>query len=429
MADVADISRRPLFVTSIARSGSTLLCRLLNQHEHIRVASDPLLPLMGMMRTRIVEAAREEGLDVEPPAGCFPDYYFTEPRIQALRAVLAANLDLSVDAEFVSLARRAVSARASIEHPELAGVWSDLRGKTCEELLTACLQRLETALATPSTEWVGVKEVWILELLPALLRAFPLAKFIVLLRDPRATLSSMVALRDVYPDEAGHTLSYARHWRKYVALLRHFERDATTSRSLLSVRYEELVDQPESTWRKLCEFLDVKVSSLPSEMLGPPAERAPVARDHTAELQGVEVRAGKSRTARAWAGNSSYQDSIDGISRGLRDRWKRTFPEFDRRITELVCGPEMKLAGYELEQAPSEVSRPYLVDALEKVNRRDYCWRSDLRSPQRDIDCEFERLEMVRATRNESETRQETHFLFSHVLDALQDQMASRDVA
>jgi len=56
-------------------------------------------------------------------------------------------------------------------------------------------------------KWVGMKEVWIIEFLTPLARAYPEARFIVIMRDPRAVIASMQALARSDPSQLAHTIA------------------------------------------------------------------------------------------------------------------------------------------------------------------------------------------------------------------------------
>ena len=64
-------------------------------------------------------------------------------------------------------------------------------------------------------DWVGIHENWTIDFFIPLARAFPNAKFYIVIRDPRAVFSSNSREQD--KSLVGHIVSYARCHRKLMA--------------------------------------------------------------------------------------------------------------------------------------------------------------------------------------------------------------------
>jgi hypothetical protein len=88
--------------------------------------------------------------------------------------------------------------------------------------------------------------------LPILLEWFPDAQIVHLIRDGRdVTLSLFGRQHDFYVYNAYFAAEY---WESYVEKGRALGRQLTSSQ-YLELRYEDLLDQPETTMRTLCDFL------------------------------------------------------------------------------------------------------------------------------------------------------------------------------
>jgi len=268
------------------------------------------------------------------------------------------------------------AARAAVEAPELVSYLEGLRGATYEELFSRALELLREA--RPARNWVGCKEVWTIEFFAPLARAFPDARFVVILRDPRAVLASLQALAEADATQAAHPLSYCRHWRKEIAFLQRYD-----DLPLHVVRYEQLVADPEPVARGLCDFLEVPFAP---EMLAP-----------------------------AWRGNSSFQERTEGIDASLAERWRTKLAPELLKLAELVCGPEMELAGYPLlgDGGPDESVLVHLVES----DGWDVSWRSDLGDPQLDFALESGRRALLDGEPDVAEIRRA--FLFPEARAAL----------
>lgn len=364
----------PLFVTGLARSGTTLLGRMLGAHPEVEVASDPLLPVFASFRSAVLTAARKAGDDVVDPALPFQDYYFTDPRIRTLDRMQAASLDLPLPPGEQERLAGVLPGRAKDEAADLLDHLGRIRGGTYAEYLASALNVVADARATSKTRYVGVKEVWILELFPALLRAFPDARFLLVMRDPRANLHSMLALNDRYPAEAGQALSYARHWRKHAAFCWRHLGDPELARRFLVLRYEDLVLDPERCARIICRLLDVSYDPTMVEL-----ERR------------IDPAHG-----RTWNNNSSFGFSRSGVSSESVERWREGMPGPIRKLVELVCSPEMLLHGYEPSRiegvSPDPEVLAYLIESGEAV----YNWRTDLQDVQQDYGFELFRHALLR---------------------------------
>jgi hypothetical protein len=324
---------KPIFVTGVARSGSNLVGRMLDAHPDITLAIDPYLILFRWFRNAVLKGRID-------PSAPFQDGYFSDP--SNLDALLAATWDRPFEpGDWASF-----RARTAIECPDLVAT---LDGPTFGAVLTEGLRRIESVRG--AARWVGFKEVWIVDYFASLARSFPEARFVILNRDPRAILASLLAMAKKDPTQIAHALSYARHWRKTVAFGIHY---ASVLKGRLKVlRYEDLVERPEHTARGLCDFLDV---SFDPKMLDTRAYF-----DHA--------------TGKPWSGNSSFEPTASGIVGARAERWRTSLEPAAVKMVEMVCGPEMKWCGYEFVTPPSPADevRDYLV----AHNSGAFSWRSD----------------------------------------------------
>jgi len=97
----------------------------------------------------------------------------------------------------------------------------------------------------------GQKTPRFVRFLPQLAQSFPLARFIHVIRDPRAVVNSLKR-SDVHHSNA---LFGARRWRADVAQGLAFEQAAADR--VLRVAYEELVRWPSAVLERVCAFLEL----------------------------------------------------------------------------------------------------------------------------------------------------------------------------
>jgi hypothetical protein len=345
------------------------------------VASDPFLPVFRSLRNALLREAR---IDTLPPAAPLQDYYFGDERLRWLDAVQAGSLDAALAAGELDDLRGRVAERAGFEAPQLLPHLGRLGGATYRELFASAFALV--AAAMPTERYAGMKEVWAVEFVPHLARAFPDARFVLVVRDPRAVVASLVAMAERDPTQRAHPLSYLRHWRKQIAFGARFAADRGLAPRVRTLVYERLVRDPEGELRALCAWLGIDFEEA---MLAP-----------------------------AWGGNSSFGEQR-GVDAAAADRWRgRLAPEL-AALAELACGPDLALAGYELLGARDDAA---VLAHLRESDRWEVSWRSDLGDPERDLAAELERLALLDRGADGDELRRA--FLFREAYDALRARSA-----
>jgi hypothetical protein len=344
----------PLFIFGIARSGTNLLSRMLDAHPAIEVTLDPFMPIFKMVRNATIaheaKAALRIGFDASAP---FQDGYETRQGYGLLDTLLDSELSAPIEQTDLPDLRAAVAARAEWEAPDIAAHAERIAGTTCRDLLASALEIVADCRATTATRYIGIKEVWVLDFIPALARAFPEARFIAIERDPRAVIASLAALAERDPSQHAHPISYLRHWRKSITLARHFIDHPKLREKFHLVRYEDLASQPLETARRLADFV-----ALPFESL----------------MLGAKSHAG---SAGAWRANSSYSDTAPGISNTPVARWRDSLSATVISAVEYFCWPEMALTAYScLNDVPSTGSDE-VGSYVASANAHPGSWRSD----------------------------------------------------
>ena len=360
--------RRPLFGTGLSRSGGGLYSNLLSANTRIEMALCPFLELFRSLRNALL---RREDISFSPTAP-LGDYYFDDNRINAFDAVQRGTLDLPFEeAEWPDFLETCI-ARGALESEYLTRGYARLKGETYREVFDKALDLIAESREAPRNAWVGFHETWVLEFFPLLARSYPDARFIVMLRDPRAIVNSIRGILDIDPLQFAHTISYARHWRKYVALALEYRRDPDLSSRIWVTSHDRLVQDPETTSRGLCEFLEVEFE---------------------ATMLDTSTYIDRS-TGSTWTGNSSFEPVTEGVKASRSLRWREKLDPAVVATVEFLCGPELQLCGYDLvhpdpgHNIPPEVASFLIKEGGEYTN-----WRTDFDDPQRDVGFEqFRRL-------------------------------------
>jgi len=355
------------------------LVQLLNVNRQISLAADPYLPLFRSLRNAIIRERADRNVQAWlDPESALSDYYFREEGIRALDCIQASDVEIAVDQAEWSRCLEAVTTRAALTSAYLVPHLATLGGNTYAELFRRALQIIQTARRAQDRAWVGFNENWAIEFFAPLARSFPEARFLIVLRDPRAAISSNRLVPD--PGRIAHAPSFARCWRKYVACTIHYQSHPLFAGRLCVLTYEELVRNPERIAKMLCEFLEV--------------EYDPAMLDTD---QYIDVSTGKT-----WQGNSNYEAVTSGISAHRIDRWRRYLQDDVVKTVEFICDPDMRVFGYAASRIEEAV--PLDPDVLRFVlqeNAAGRSWRSDFGEPEKDLGCELFRKILLASSAQE----------------------------
>ncbi|MDZ4699829.1 MAG: sulfotransferase [Rhodothermales bacterium] len=171
---------------------------------------------------------------------------------------------------------------------------------------------------------------------------FPDARFIHLVRDPRAGVSSMLGTSFFPNDVVFNALGRAKFMTEGRALL---ERHVPAEQRFL-LRYEDIVASPEPTIRALCDFL--------GEAFEPAM---------------MDFHEGASKFMKKEAAMDFNAAATRPISADMRDKWRAKLDTADIAKIQAVCRRVMADYGYELEPATLG-----LTDRLEVWIKQLY-WR------------------------------------------------------
>ncbi len=277
---LARVERQLFFIVGCGRSGTTLLQSMLLSHPSMVIPPE----------TKFY--------------GAFVERQWLLPRLdtedgfrKAIKAVWDDQRRRGIETELETLERLALAGQ-----------------RTWDGLLLALL----AAYAMKhGAERVGEKSPIHTHYVGELSRAFPGAKFIHILRDPRAVMLSRMT--------AGFGTSLIgpniERWRRAIDMHRQFA--APLGDRYLLVKYEDLVTDPAATLAKVCRLIDLEM--LP-QMLEP----------HKREKTGFAPR------SKEWMSNT-----LKPISTSSLEKWKKAMKPQHIALTEFALRDEMREVGYE----------------------------------------------------------------------------------
>jgi len=375
---------RPLFIFGVARSGTDLISSILNSHEKVVVALDPLMPFFKSLRNIHVEGSSDDELKNQiKPDMPFQDGYFESYGYKLIDLIMNGKLDLPIKNKNTLL--KDIKDRTSLEMPDLANKINSVQGNTYKQLLENILDLI--AESKKDTLWHGIKEVWTTDYIPLLARSFPDSKFIVNRRDPRAIIASLLEMMRKDPSQSAHVISYIRHWRKEAALLHMLKNDQLLDGRLYINYYESLVSKPECIINELCVFLNIEIKD--------------------------EDKINRKNAYEKIGSNSSF-DSESGISQSSVDRWENYLkPELLKTI-EYLCAPEMLNDNYEIKNSlPIKIDED-ITRQIKHESTRPGSWRSDSGNDEYEIANEEMRWNILQNYDKENDKDEiiRSHFLF-----------------
>jgi hypothetical protein len=155
--------------------------------------------------------------------------------------------------------------------------------------------------------------------LPAIHSRFPHARILVTMRDPRAIFAAQIALEKTRQLGTFSTYYCISHWREVAKIVLRAREEGDTT--LFLVPYEKLILEPDEWMKRVCAFLAIEYD--PAIVLTP-------------------TKAGK-----FWEGNSATETAFFRISTEPLTRWQSDLSEQEIGWVEWHCRDLMPQFGYE----------------------------------------------------------------------------------
>jgi Sulfotransferase family len=161
-----------------------------------------------------------------------------------------------------------------------------------------------------------------------LLRIWPRARFVVLVRDGRDVALSLRRM----PFGPNNAWAAAQWWARGIRAGERAQREHPDA--VLTARYEDLAHEPEREVARVCEFLGLTYT--PEMLALAQADRSKIVREQA-----------------AW-----FPTIFDGISTDAVDRWRSEMSRRDQRLFAALAGPELARLGYDVAAEPATGPSP-----------------------------------------------------------------------
>jgi|GEM_PF-1082342 len=324
-------------ITGMFRSGTTLVSKMLHAHKKISCIPDTYSPFFNGFRDCIAEAGFP--LRKISPLQYLGDYFSDDRDVELYEAIQSASLNQLFPEKIKMSVISAIKNRGRMTSPKVISLLDQIKAKTFKGAYEELISLIRQAYGTEKEIWTGNKEVWISEFAPHILNAFPNSKIILVNRDPRAVLASKnVGSLKAAPgirQEKYPWLFLIRQWRKIAIINWILTENELLKDRILSLRYEDVVREPEKYARKISTFLNLPFDD---NMIHPET-----------------FTDGKGDV---WVQNSSYNtiDKKDGFLQFKKtkprfdasgiNKWETALTEKQIRYVEQLCYTEMRLHGY-----------------------------------------------------------------------------------
>jgi len=364
---------RHLFITNTARAGSYVTAQALSTNDQVNIASEPYLDLFKSLRNEILYQSSNPDLLYHDMNNLpFLDYYFSNKSINVMDYIQSSSIDIPFRREEWERLLPLMDDRAKLQVGELRPFLNEIYADNYYEALRNAFDIITKGRNLNGKKWIGIKDAWIVELFLPLARTFPDAKFMIMLRDPRASIASNLNVRN--KNMIAHSMSFARNWRKLVAFAAHYSALEEFKGRLFISTHEQFLQDPEKKLKEMCAFLEIKFQD---KMLN--------------TNNYVDFSTGK-----VWKGNSSFEETTVGLSKHRIDRWKAKLTKNEILAVELICCPDINLIE-QFSEYENEVISGYgkAVEFLLKDSSQSRCWRTDSGVHEMDYGPEFFRRSIL----------------------------------
>ena len=289
--------QRACFIAGQAKSGTTLLAALLDNHPELLVLPQETAYFPTVLR-KYRDAGRRAQFDYLTKDSFSRVLFGGEPK---WREHEYKNFP---QAKFFGTFERIAFDPANSER-DLLGLLAEAYAATMEVPLETIQRWIEKTPANRN----HVDEIF---------QRFPKAKLLVTLRDPRAILATQIALEKTRQTRRFSVYYVVAHWRAAAKLAGRIRAGNVPG---LLVPFERLVSDPAAMMRTVCDYLEIRFD--PDVVLKP------------------------TKIGEPWGGNSAAQVAFSKISAEPASRWERELAEDEIGWVEWHCRDLMPEFGYE----------------------------------------------------------------------------------
>ena len=295
--EILPFDQRACFIAGQAKSGTTLLAALLDNHPELLVLPQETAYFPTVL-TKYRNAGRRAQFDYLTTKSFSRVLFGGEPK---WREHEYANFPQQ---KFLEMFERVAFDSANANRDLLA-----LMAESYAATIGVPLDRVQRWIERTPANRNHVDEI---------VARFPNAKLLVTLRDPRAILATQIALEKSRKTKRFSVYYVIAHWRVAAKLARRVRSGDVPG---LFVQFEQLVSEPSSVMKNVCDYLEIEFDS--AVVLTP------------------------TKIGQPWGGNSAAQIAFSQVSAEPASRWESELSENEIGWVEWHCRDLMPEFGYE----------------------------------------------------------------------------------
>jgi len=294
---ILPFDQRACFIAGQAKSGTTLLAALLDNHPELLVLPQETAYFPTVLR-KYRDAGRRVQFDYLTKESFSRVLFGGEPK---WREHEYKNFPQD---KFLETFGRTVFEPANAKRDLLA-----LMAESYAATVDLPLDRIKRWIEKTPANRNHVDEIF---------ARFPQAKLMVTLRDPRAILATQITLEKTRQTKRFSTYYVIAHWRVAAKLARRVRSGDIAG---LFVQFEQLVSEPSMMMKNACNYLEIEFD--PEVVLTP------------------------TKIGQPWGGNSAAQIAFSKVTAEPASRWERELSEDEIGWVELHCRDLMPEFGYQ----------------------------------------------------------------------------------
>jgi len=308
----------PIYLSSIPRSGATLLAAMLNNHKNIAMFNEPwifhMLPKYGTLSKRL-------------------------------------NAKMLVE----DLARTAASFGIKISVTLKTRVLEEIHQQSISDPIEGIIVFMNHYAREMGKPRWGIKQPRELAEIPKLLRYIPNLKIIHVVRDPRSTVALRKGKSNPSIQSYAQVYRFSYSWLNEMRLAN--KACMLVDSNYFEVRYEDLIENPHRLLKNICEFL------------GEDFDPAMLEYYHRDNPYVPRDQQGKPR--------KTHHDVLQPVYTKDRDVWRHILTDYEVAVCEKICLPEMLTRSYVPIGSPvvPNYTRDILVALLFRWNQFRYFLR------------------------------------------------------
>mgnify|MGYP003969968545 FL=1 len=300
------------------RSGKTLVSRALNIHPYISVQVEPYFFFFKICRNIFYRDILKDDIDPESPISSgFANFSgYTNLFNEKFNNLQFKDSDIK---ELIKKTTWQQEYEDCKRAPLIVPMLHSLRPGSAKEVLNKLMKILAVSYQKENLQYIGISEGWCDEFIAPLTTDLHY-KCIHIIRDPRAIIASRNYGLNINEKYGGKypILFLIRHWRKSVS----YSILNKNNPNYLSIRYEDIVENPEYWFDLICKHLDVYFDE---NILRPDKY-----------INGCN---------NFWKQNTSFKVE-SGFSTSAINRWESVLSKEDVSLIEYLCKPEMHYYKY-----------------------------------------------------------------------------------